>query len=98
MGVRIGDKDRTAGADVVRRVDPEFLIEGDLTIGHAVHIREHRIESVGDVREDGRLLTAAVGHEGEVEHFVRAVGDDHVLPCEGRRSCAPGGQHLRQLF
>ena len=76
--VRVGEKNRPAGIEIVFFVDGEILPQRHLHIRDVVDLREDRIESVRHVREHRRRVLIAKRHECKIQDLVRSVPHQNV--------------------
>ena len=88
--VRVGEDDPAVVARVVVDADLELLAEWNGDAVDTVQLAIHRVEAVGDVRQQERLIVLEQRHEGMREHFVRTVADEDVARTDaevGEMSC-----------
>src|SRR5690606_40828939 len=74
--VGIGEDDAAIGLQVVLEHDFEVLVQRNAAIIDLIKTAVNRIEAVGDVREQQRLLVLEQAHEGMGKHLAGAAGDN----------------------
>ena len=88
--IRVRQHDTAVRLVVITHIDAEILVKRHVFVRNAEQIAPHRIERVGDIRIENRLVRAEERLERQRKHIIRAVAEEYLRRLQVKPLCDSG--------